>query len=186
MVIADGSTIHRNSAVLCFYTGALTSMIATDLAAVHGKGSFVGSSLTNSYTSSCYVRRVGDLAAACAVTQYEICTISGVNDFFVGSGACHTMTVQTEIERVALLYNKGNVSCHIARQIDIGGLAIRIIWNWICTIPRRPCDICTRACVVADIGMRCTADGVAVCCCIRCQRRCRQQPHHKRGCNRDR
>ena len=185
MVIADGSTIHRNSAVLCFYTGAVTSMmIATDLAAVHGKGSFVGSSFTNSYTSSCYVRRVGDLAAACAVTQYEICTISGVNDFFVGSGACHTMTVQTEIERVARFYIKGNVSCHIARQIDIGGLAIRIIWNWICTIPRRPCDICTRACVVADIFMRCTADGVAVCCILR-QRRCRRQPHHKRGCNRD-
>ena len=173
MVIADGSTIHRNSAVLCFYTGALTSMIATDLAAVHGKGSFVGSSFTNSYTSSCYVRRVGDLAAACAVTQYEICTISGVNDFFVGSGACHTMTVQTEIERVARFYIKGNVSCHIARQIDIGGLAIRIIWNWICTIPRRPCDICTRAFVVADIFMRRTTDRVGVVPRIIRQCRCR-------------
>ena len=128
---------------------------------------------------------VGDLAAACAVTQYEICTISGVNDFFVGSGACHTMTVQTEIERVARFYIKGNVSCHFARQIDIGGLAIRIIWNWICSIPRGPCDSFTRAPVVANIGMIFTADGVAV-CCIRCQRRCRQQPHHKRGCNRDR
>ena len=184
MVIADGSTIHRNSAVLCFYTGAVTSMIATDLAAVHGKGSFVESSFTNSYTSSCYVRRVGDLAAACAVTQYEICTISGVNDFFVGSGACHTMTVQTEIERVARFYIKGNVSCHIARQIDIGGI-VSIVCNLTCSIPCGPCGVFTIiARVVTNIGMRCTADGVAVCCILR-QRRCRRQPHHKRGCNRD-
>ena len=72
------------------------------------------------------------------------------------------MTIQTEIERVACFYFKARFSCRILLQIDIGGI-VSIVCDLVCSIPRGPCDSFTRACVVANIGMRCTTDGVAVC-----------------------
>ena len=113
---------------------------------------------------------MSDRAAAFAVTKYELRTIVDIDDLthpliIVGTcyGAFQFSSIQTEIERVACFYYKAIVSCRITRQIDIGGLGILIVCNLVCSIPRCPYDSFTRARVVANIGMRCTADGVAVC-----------------------
>ena len=111
---------------------------------------------------------MSDRAAVFAVTKYELRIIVDIDDLAVRIGgacygACQAVSIQTEIERAACFYYKVIVSCRITRQINIGGLGIRIVCNLVCSIPRGPCDSFTRACVVANIGMRCTADGVAVC-----------------------
>ena len=113
---------------------------------------------------------MSDRATAFAVTKYELRTIGDIDDLThplpsVGTcyGAFQFSSIQTEIERVACFYIKVIVSCCITRQIDIGSLGIRIVCNLVCSIPRGPCDSVTRARVVTNIGMRCTADGVAVC-----------------------
>ena len=103
---------------------------------------------------------MGNRAAIFAITQYEFRSISDIDDL-AGIGLCDTMSIQTEVKSFARLYLKSIVSCHITRQIDIGSISIRIICNLICSIPLCPCDIFTYTLVVANICMRCSADGVA-------------------------
>ena len=198
IVIADGAAIHFKSAVVYLHTcttrppALCIGMIAADRSAVHGKCGGRVALRANPHSFSFCTGRVSDRAAVFTVTKYELRTIVDIDDLthpliIVGTcyGAFQFSSIQTEIERVACFYYKAIVSCRITRQIDIGGI-VSIVCNLTCSIPCGPCGVFTIiARVVTNIGMRCTADGMAVCCILR-QRRCRRQPHHKRGCNRDR
>ena len=95
IVIADGAAIHFKCAVLYFHTCTAVPpavnirMIAADRAAVHDKGS--RASLSNPHTLSFCSGRMGDCAAAYAVTKYELCILihlDGLTVPTVSGGAC--------------------------------------------------------------------------------------------------
>ena len=197
IVIADGAAIHFKSAVVYLHTcttrppALRIGMIAADRSTVHVKCGGRVALRANPHSFSFCTGRVSDRATAFAVTKYELRIIGDIDDLAVRIGgacygACQAVSIQTEIERAACFYYKVIVSCRITRQIDIGGISIRIVCNLVCSIPRGPCDSVTRARVVADISMRRTTDRVVVVPRIIRQCRCRQHPHHKTGCNRDR
>ena len=170
MVIADLTAVHLKRGVLYLHTCAIiTHMISTDLAAVHEEFCVDSIRITaHSYTTAFYARTVGDttlVPTRLAVAEHQFAPLFDHNSTAKGTilaGFCNAMAIEAEVEGMAL----GNCECtrylHITGQIDVGGFCFGIVGNLTCAIPSCPGNIPTGAGVVADVGMRLAADGVAV------------------------
>ena len=76
--------------------------------------------------------------------------------------AAELLSVQAEIECLAVRDRERTARRCVVAQIHIGGVGASIIRNLVCSVPRRPCDFFACLRMVADVCMRLAADGVAM------------------------
>ena len=76
------------------------------------------------------------------------------------AGFCNAMAIKAEIKGMALGNREFIRYVYVIGQIDVGGFCCGIVGNLTRTVPSCPGNIPTGAGVVADVGMRRTANRV--------------------------
>ena len=194
-VIRDPAAVQDEFPVVHLHTGAVLSyvggarMVAADLAAEHGKGG-AAARVTAPHAPAGHACRVGDLAGLRfrAVAQRKLRALINRDDALktrvaVLGGFREAVPVEAEIELIARCHSQDPRPLRIARKVDVGGLCFGIIRDRVLAVPCRPRHIGALICgMVADIGVRRAADGVAcvLSALLRGQRHLRHQRRAKR------
>ena len=169
----DPAAVHVKNCVVYLNTGAVLSCVggartvAADLTAEHGKGGSVTAGTTAPHAPAEHTFRVGDLAAALAIAQRKLRALINRDDALktrvaVLGGFREAVPVEAEIELIARCHSQDLRPLRVTRQIDVGGV-VGIIRDRVHAVPCRPRHIGALICgMVADVGVRRAADGVAV------------------------